>query len=96
MEYQIARRSGRPPNTSKMQRDLAVIKSDKPAMEIGDPSATVLNPDQQKARIQEHNRKYPDDQMTDASEISRYLAELEEWLNRIEDTDKKQQKAKGQ
>jgi hypothetical protein len=96
LENEIAQLQGRPANRSKIQADLSIINNDKLAIEMMDPDAHALNPEQVEARIQVHNRNYPDDQTASISDINREMDQFHQEVGAIlEETDKKLRKARG-
>ncbi len=90
LEYEIARLQGRSANRQRINRDLAIIESDKLAIRTLDPNAPALDPYQAEARIQEHNRKYPKDQMASLAKLNREMEEFHAKVRAVwEDTAKK-------
>jgi hypothetical protein len=97
LDSEIATLQGRRGNREKIAADLAIIQNDKLALSLLDPGAPALDPYQAEARIQEHNRRYPNEKMASIADINRGLDEFHAKANAvIENSDKKLRQARGQ
>jgi hypothetical protein len=52
---------------------------------MGDTGEPTLNPYQEDARIEEHNRKYPRDKLAGTSDITKEMEALQERLKAVSD-----------
>src|SRR5690242_20160599 len=90
LEYEIAVLEGRRASRERVRDDLAIIDNDKLALSQLDTEAPMLNPYQASAWIQEHNLKYPFDQLADVTDIIRKMEQFQSDMNAITDKGNRQ------
>jgi hypothetical protein len=85
LEYEIAVRQGKHASMRRVYDDAAIITNDRVALDQLSRDAPMLNPYEASKRIQEHNRKYPFDQLADVTDVIRQMEKFESDINAITD-----------